>query len=328
MHQSLNNLKSNSTQVFSNQLQSHTKQDRIVKTVMTAQVLCKMPQSLLFALTFILTFSVMMQCCSASIVEEQKSTTISPAFLCKKQKCENGCSALPVTHATSHADLILNSFTLTSHDNATTSCICPSSCEHEIPRNCTIEYNQILQHGHEMKNPLDPCETFVCLNGKISIHMAVCASIHCPVDQRIKEIGKCCEACDPNYSNFCDDDVNRDCEWHCRYGYVYDEERSCDLCSCMKPPSTATTTTIKPTITEVSTTEMIENDEEQQQKTFFIFLDSENEILNILIVCVILMAVTAFGIFLVFMIWFLHRRIYNRVPLISHGSWKGNNQYA
>jgi hypothetical protein len=196
-----------------------------------------------------------------------------------------------------------------------------------MPRNCSIEHGQILPHKHEMLNPLDPCENFVCLNGKISIHMAVCATVHCPLDQRLKEAGKCCETCDPNYSNFCDDDENRDCEWHCRYGYVFDEVRGCDLCSCMKPPTTSSSNSSTTTTTTTEETTTATDDDEKQQKTFFVFLDGESEILNILVVCVILMAVAAFAVFLVFMIWFLHRRIYNRVPLISHGG-KGNNQFA
>jgi uncharacterized membrane protein len=51
-------------------------------------------------------------------------------------------------------------------------------------------------------------------------------------------------------------------------------------------------------------------------------------LVNYLIIGVIFIAVLAFACFLAFVIWMLHRRIYNRVPLISHRSYKNDGQYA
>ncbi|KAL7013368.1 hypothetical protein ACKWTF_015356 [Chironomus riparius] len=251
--------------------------------------------------------------------------------ICSKQQCENGCPSIPISHNLTQNDLIENSFRLTNHQNTSTTCICPENCN--TAQNCTHFLTDVrefvhLRHMGELKNPYDPCETFFCKNGTIGIHMATCTPVNCPIYHRIRPDGECCDVCDEQQSTFCDE--SRDCDIACRFSFVRDENRNCDLCKCTRPTTTTTTTTTTSTTTEEPSTTSIDDVEamENEPKIFFFFFSSESDFINYLFIVFMFIAALAFACFLALVIWFLHRRIYNRVPLISHRSYKITQQYA
>lgn len=207
--------------------------------------------------------------------------------------------------------------------------MCPEHCN--TARNCTHfltdEREFIhLRHMGELKNPYNPCETFFCKNGTFGIHMATCTPINCPVHHRIRPDGECCDVCDEEKSTFCDE--NHDCDIACRYSYVRDEDRNCDLCRCTSSATTTTTTTTRTNEVPSSTSSDDVEATENEPKIFFFFFSSDSDVLNYFIIFIVFIAALAFACFLAFVIWFLHRRIYNRVPLISHRSYKITQQYA
>lgn len=181
----------------------------------------------------------------------------------------------------------------------------------------------------ERKNSNDPCETFFCKNGTFGIHMATCTPVNCPIQHRMRPDGECCDVCDETKSTFCDE--HRDCDIGCRYSFVRDEDRNCDLCKCGPKPSTRTSTTTSTTTEQPSSTSSSNDDveaTENEPKIFFFFFSSKSDYINYLIIVFIFVATLAFACFLAFVIWFLHRRFYKRVPLISHRSYKITQQYA
>lgn len=279
----------------------------------------KMPALLLLFVSFIFTFSTMMQ---QTLAED----ILTNEAICGRQKCENNCPSVPISHNLTRHDLIEKSFTLTNHQNHSVTCICPVSCRTKS-ENCTFPFEGRLLHFHdksELKNPNDPCEIFYCNNGVVAIHMATCAAIDCPLHDRKRPFGECCDICDIEKSTFCDD--NHDCDIACRYGYERNVDDDCDLCKCARlTKSTTSTTTEAPSRTSEEELR-ITNDEEE--KVVFFFFTTESKFLNYLIIGVIFIAALAFACFLAFIIWMLHRRIYNRVPLISHMSHKIGGQYA
>jgi hypothetical protein len=177
--------------------------------------------------------------------------------------------------------------------------------------NCTLSDGTDLEDEHYYKNPENPCETFFCRNGQISIHVPSCRPLPCARSHHVTRIGDCCPSCHETWSNFCKNDPDEDeCDIACQFGFVRNEARDCDECRCKKLQTTTlspTTTTPNPTQTESTPSDDVTESVEYNrylypEQNIFIFISVALSVA--LIACIVGISV------------FFHNKVYKRIPSV------------
>lgn len=239
--------------------------------------------------------------------------TVAEEFDCSRFSCKTDC---PVDfnrfQNATNSNALTNEFnrhTRADKRNLNVMICCSVKCN----LSCITSDNEIVPKGTEWIDPEDSCTSHICNNGIISTFQSVCAGLPCDLEYHIRRPGECCSTCDPSWASFCQDPENEDCDMSCRYGFIRDQQRDCDLCRCLNI-QTETPTSV------ITTSEPASSNDAPKTVNFYFYLDPSDGATKYLTIglaiacCVILMAcLAAFG-------WYFHRRIYKKVPLLAFRS--------